>query len=358
MPVSSYFGRPSKIVKSRNQSPKHLVRRRTTAATHGHPRHPSVDQVSQRTYSSELNINQERPLSWHPTSYEQPIDFSQYQHVNFFPQFDFSTSPFSTAEINGLITPTSAPVLNEPQIQGYMTPLEDYSPLSYPNVPFDYGYPSKHGTYYVPEQSYHAEEQTYVPDQLPYGSQYTMPQIYQTQPAHYSQLNIDTAPPSPALLPIQNFNNDGSTSPFLLGSPRVEKEELVGMGLYDRPQDVQTSTLFNGPASMTALTAGIGKGLKLEESFEPPPTEDDEDTQEENEEEDETEDIRLPTAATTNTLLPPQMHVEDQVNYAGQTFFFDDKEVQRTMPAAAQVGYPRHETSHWALGNKQPYSWI
>lgn len=318
-----------------------------------------MDQVSRRTYSTELDINQERPLSWHPTSYEQPIEFSHFQHVNFFPQFDFSTSPFNTAEINGLITPTSAPVLNEPQIQEYITPLEDCSPLSYPNVPFDYAYPPKHGTYYVPEQSYLAEEMAYVPDQSLYGSQYYMPQIYQTQPAHCSHLNIDTAPPSPALLPIQNFNNDGSTSPFLLGSPRVEKEELVGMGLYDRPQDVQSSTLFSGLASMAALTAGMGKGLKLEESFEPPPTEDDEDAQEENEDDDdETEDIGLSTAAMTNNMLPPQMCVEDQVNYAGQTFFFDDKEAQRNMPAAAQVGYPHHQTSHWVSGNKQPHSWI
>lgn len=363
MPVSSYFRRPSKIVKSRNQSPMHLVRRRTTAATHGHPRHPSMDQVSRRSHPSELDINQERPLSWHPTSYEQHLETSQYQQANFFPQFDFSTSSFDTAEINGLITPMSAPVANEPQIQEYMTPLEDYSPLNFPNVAFDYEYPSKDSPYYMPEQTYYPDVQAYVPEQLPCGAQYPLLQIYQTQSANYSQLNIHTAPPSPTLLPIQKFNNDRPTSPFLLGSPRVEKEELMGLGLYDRPQDVQSSTLFNGPTSMAALTVGIGKGLKLEESFEPPPREDDEENQEESEGEDEPEEIGLPITglpitAMTNNPLPPQLYVEDQSNHAGQTFFIDEMDGQRDTPIAAQVGHPYHQHSQWASGSTQPYSWI
>jgi hypothetical protein len=316
-----------------------------------------MDQVSRRTHPSDLELNQERPLSWHPTSYEQPIDFSKYQQVNFFPQFDFSTSPFNTAEINGLITPLSAPVPNEPQIQEYMTPLEDYSPLNYPNVPFEYEYPVKDGTYYIHEQTYLPEGQRYVLEQLPYGNEYALPQMYQAQTSNYPHFNVDTAPPSPTLLPTQNFNNDGSTSPFLLGSPRVGKEELMGLGLYDRPQDVQTSTLFTGPTSMAALTAGIGKGLKLEESFEPPATEDDEENQEEDEEEGEPEDIRLPITVPSE-MVPPQLYVQDQPNYAGQTFFFDDKDGQRIVPSAAQIGYPYHQTSQWASGNNQPYNWI
>lgn len=319
-----------------------------------------MDQLSRRTHASEPSITQERPLSWHPTSYEQPIDFSQYQHVDFFPQFEFSASSFNTAEINGLITPMSAPVPNEPQIQEYMTPLEDYSPLSYANLPFAYQYMSKVGSYYLPEQNYDAEEQPYAPEQVSYSSQFNMPHMYQPRSTDSSQLNIATAPPSPTLLPIQNFNHDGSTSPFVLGSPRVEKEELVGMGLYDRPQDVQSSTLFNGGlTSMAALTAGIGKGLKLEESFEPPPTEDDElDTEEDTEEQDEPEDLGASTAAVSNIMLTPQLYVEDQSNYAGQTFFFDDKEGQHLMPAATHLSYPHHQNYEWIARNDQPYDWI
>ena len=360
MPVSSYFRRPSKIVKSRNQSPKRLLRRRTTTAgTYGHPKLPSSDQIAQQNYPSQLSFDQGRPLSWHPSTYEQPIDFSQYQDVSFFPQFDFSNSPFNTAKINGLITPMTAPVLNEPQIQDYMSPLEDYSPSAFPTVPFAYEYPPKESTYLLPEQQYHVQEQVYVPQSVSYGNQFSIPQMYQTQPSTYSQLNIDTAPPSPSLLPIQNFDTDRSTSPFLLGSPRVEKEELVGMGLYDRPQDVHSSTLFNGATTMAALTAGIGKGLKLEESFEPPPMEDDEEEEvQEDNEEDEPNDLGTSNTVMSNNMLPQQLYAANQTNYAGQTFFFDDKEVQPGMQAATQLNYPRYQTSDWASATNLPYNWI
>lgn len=315
--------------------------------------------MSQQNHPTELPFGQERPLSWHPSTYEQPLDFSQYQGFNYFPQFDFSASPFNTAKINGLITPMAAPVLNEPQIQDYMSPLEDYSPSTYPTMPFAYDFPSKESTYPLPEQQFHAQEQAFVPQSMAYGNQYSVPQMYQPQPSNYSQLNIDTAPPSPSLLPIQNFDNDRSTSPFLLGSPRVEKEELVGMGLYDRPQDVQLGTLFSRATSMAALTAGIGKGLKLEESFEPPPMEDDEEEEvQEEDEEDEPDDLRTSTTAVPDIMLQPQLYVTNQTNYAGQTFFFDDKEGQPGSQAATQLNYPTSQTSGWASAANLPYNWI
>jgi len=317
-----------------------------------------MDEVSRRTHASEPNVNQDRPLSWHPTSYEHPIDFSQYPQVNSFPQFDFSASPYNTAEINGLITPMSAPVPNEPQIQDYMAPLDQYSPLTYSNLPFSNEDMSKAGTYYLPGQTNYVENLAYASDEDSYGYQYPMPQTYQMQPTNQRQLNFDTAPPSPALLPIQNFDNDGSASPFALGSPRVEKEELVGMGLYDRPQDVQASTLFSGgPTTMAALTAGIGKGLKLEESFEPPPTtEEDEEDEEDAEQQDEPEDL----TASTNTTIPPHIYVDDQSqsNYAGQTFFIDDSEGQYQKPPAGEFSNSYYQTAEWGPANNQLQGWI
>lgn len=317
-----------------------------------------MDQISRRTHASESNVYQERPLSWHPTSYEQPVDFSQYSQTNFFPQFDFSANPFTTTEINGLITPMSAPVPNEPQIQELMTPLEDYSPHEYPNLSFGNDYVSKVGTYYLPEQDYPAQGLTYEPEQVPYEYQQSMPQMYQMQPANYSHLNVDTAPPSPSLLPIQNFDNDRATSPFALGSPRVEKEELVGMGLYDKPQDVQSSTLPSaGPTTMAALTAGIGKGLKLEESFEPPPaTEEDDEKEDETEEQEEPEDLTASPTTMIGNVLPPSGYVDDPSNLDAQTFFFDDKEAQYPMSTAENISYPYYP--HWDSANNQSYNWI
>ena len=324
-----------------------------------------MEHVSRQTRASEPNINQDRPLSWHPTSFDQPFDFSQHSQVNFFPQFDVLTSTFTTAEINGLITPMSAPVPNEPQIREFLTPLEDCPPQTNPNIPFVDDYVSKMGTYYLPEQNYQAEDQMFVTEQVPYQYQYPMPLAYQLQPANYPHLNVDTAPPSPTLLPIRNFDNDDAASPFVLSSPRVEKDELVGMGLYDKPQDVQSNTLFGGgPTSMAALTAGIGKGLKLEESFEPPPAEDDEeeddnDDNEETEENEEPEDLAASTATvTSNHMVPPEVYVEDQSDFSGQTFFLDDKDGHYAMPVAAGINYPYYQTSEWIPGNNQHYGWI
>lgn len=253
----------------------------------------------------------------------------------------------------------SAPVPNEPQIQDFLTPLEDYSPQAYANMIYGNDYDSKMASYYFLEQDHQAQCLAYAPGQSPYQYQQLMPQTFQVQSANYSHLNIDTAPPSPSLLPIQNFDNDGSTSPFVLGSPRMDREELVGMGLYDRPQDVQSSTLFSGGStSMAALTAGIGKGLKLEESFEPPPaTVEDEEDEDETEEQEEAEDLTASTTAMTDDGMPLQVNAEDPSNLAGQTFFFDDKEIQYPMPAG-NITYPYYPHPAWGSADSQSYDWI
>ncbi len=224
-------------------------------------------------------------------------------------------------------------------------------------------YSSSVGTYYPQYRNYHVEDQTYAREQASYQYHYPIPQPYQMQPPNFSHFNFDTAPPSPILLPTQHFDNDGMASPFVLGSPRVEKDELVGMGLYDRPQDVQ-STLFGGGAtSMAALTAGLGKGLKLEESFEPPSAEgDDEEAEEEEDQEEraeqgEPEDYTTLIATMNNNAISPQVYAEYPSTYDNQTFYFDDKEGEHSTPTAADMSYSYYSTSQWVPGNSQP-GWI
>lgn len=90
--------------------------------------------------------------------------------------------------------------------------------------------------------------------------------------------NIQTAPVSPDFLPLPDM---GGTFDITYINEVPDKDELVGMGLYDSPVDVQSNCLlFGGSIPMRR------KSLKLEESFEPGPLSDEEENVEEPEEED------------------------------------------------------------------------
>jgi hypothetical protein len=98
-------------------------------------------------------------------------------------------------------------------------------------------------------------------------------------------------------------------------------EKLVALGLYDLPEP---SLSWNG------LVEATGKGLKLEETWQPP--EDDE------EEEDEADDTSseaseepsppLPSVHDINQHLQVPVHVKAQTpgSMEGQSFFFDEDE--------------------------------
>ncbi|KAJ9658561.1 hypothetical protein H2201_007768 [Coniosporium apollinis] len=122
---------------------------------------------------------------------------------------------------------------------------------------------------------------------------------------------------SPGLLPIQRPTDDPNINMQSSGQSEVNDtgKELVGMGLYDLPDSSQ-SFLLTGAQSST------GKGLKLEETFQPP--EADEDDEDDNMSSDEESPDEPPNAQdqqwsvqTGNQLMP---------DLSGQSFFFDDDE--------------------------------
>lgn len=110
-------------------------------------------------------------------------------------------------------------------------------------------------------------------------------------------------------------------------------KELVGMGLYDLPD---TSLDWTSPAG-----EATGKGLKLEETWQPPEVEeeeeeqddDDEDDGEDGEEGDEQEDDDASSDDGEEELPPPPpapiasinpVKTNTSSNLEGQSFFFDD----------------------------------
>lgn len=129
-----------------------------------------------------------------------------------------------------------------------------------------------------------------------------------------------SSPPTPEnFLPIQHpdttFPADDAIPYHSLSDSEPEGEILQGLGLYDTPEiskpppsDLQLDNYralmmsqLLGPAYRKAEPEATGKGLKLEETWNPPPS-DDEDDEDDDEQDGEAEDDEeeLTTAGTEN----------------------------------------------------------
>lgn len=260
--VSAYFRKPSRIVKpgSRNQSPR-SGRRRMTATFP--TRNRSVAEPHRSNNSEEYlypHKPQTRPVSWH-SSFHYP-----YHAQSALPQ-QYCQSPSDvicneTMMAYGLITPQAAPVGDEAYVNTQMIPLSLSS--SGPQFTSDPIYSQTTPYMYPQEFDDHASNYTPVSAPIYDVTDYQL-QGMAWPPLPISNLNIATAPASP----------DYTSAPpgVLLPQAEVEddKEELIGMGLYDPPAQAQAANLLFGGSLPIRR-----KSLKLEESFEPAPPSDDE----------------------------------------------------------------------------------
>jgi len=149
-----------------------------------------------------------------------------------------------------------------------------------------------------------------------------------------------TAPPSPDFLPIQNPADlwqgddiDQTGDIDLPQLPRSNSKELVGMGLYDHPdrQGSSLNTLSGGLLGRCATDPhreSMGKGLKLEETWEPPEEDGSSDggEEEENVEDapysDDEEELSSPTNVAANQMQ--ESYPQQFPDMSDQSFFFDD----------------------------------
>lgn len=344
--VSSYFRRPTRIVKSssRNNSPVHSARRKTTS-TIPISRTRSVHDRRQPHISQQYHTQQSvRPVSWHPNSdasfnfsapdlLQAPVSHTYYQPYPF----------FGTTTANGLVTPTSYPIADEPQIQELITPLEELSAR---------GQMQTYGFEGLNQQSWLLQD---PPKSQGYSMDSMFPQNHAQQPWVWnhqtSMLDVPTAPSSPDFLPIQggieasplNLNTHN-----LLGPTTNDGEELVGMGLYDSPADVQSSSLLFG--------GGLAKRqLKLEESFEPATDTGEEADDEEDAESDEEELVAASQQEAYNNQFPEYEEASIPTStLAGQSFLFDaGQETQSANYADMSFMVPSGYQPHY-----QAYGWV
>lgn len=179
------------------------------------------------------------------------------------PMFDnWVENPYMTTEINGLVTPLSHPLMDEPQIQELISPLEELSAHDL-------------GTQYAPQIVGDTNSYWFPP-----ATQKMIPNLVMNgyQPVHVSPYemwsgqpivhDVDTAPTSPNFLPIETMGEDTNLSRLQTSGLESEGEELIAMGLYDSPAEVQAfSDRFRTEQGISGSTGR--KSLKLEDAFEP-----------------------------------------------------------------------------------------
>lgn len=257
--ITTHFKDSSKVSKpnSRKQSPYHNLRRRVT--THLPSRTgPVVDHqiragnAQDRIYGAGI---QPRPVSWHPDfaggfSAQQPI----FQHSE--PQpWNASTN---TAVAYGLFTPVPAPTMVESYLDCPNGPLNQMADQNMNLLHYDHQYFNTYNEYDQNINSYTPLSTSGVDTTSHQSRDMTWPMLPAT-----GCTNFPTAPSSPAYLPIPELGRSLAETRF---EEESSTEELVGLGLYDSPDQVRSANLlFNGSSPVQR------KGLKLEESFEPTP---------------------------------------------------------------------------------------
>jgi len=160
-----------------------------------------------------------------------------------------------------------------------------------------------------------------------------------------------TASSTPDILPIQQFHDEPKTPPFVASETNPVNDELVGMGLYDEPE---TFPVWDHSLAGLSGTEGTdrhiisvhrsdGKGLKLEETFDPLAADDDDDEEGDGEAKEEDETVEQSphqtdqgTAKTPNEKLQvagnePWLVTQNDVSIyqpglANSSFFFDNED--------------------------------
>jgi hypothetical protein len=354
--ISSYFRRPAKVVKtgSRGSSPKNLSRRRTTAS-HTTTRNRGAIKGSISNYATpgthgNVAAVSTRPISWHPNSFD-PTFLNDWAPSNQFPDsaypIHFLTNPFSTTEVNGLITPLTQPSSAESCYNETFTPLDNTRTQSLDNA---YVFPEQPGynTFWLSQQN--ASQQYFAnPPQMYQGTNSMnrqTPFTYPSAPDAYT----GTAPPTPDFPATSNYPS--FEEPKHQSGPESEDEVLVGMGLYDPPSSPKITGMYGSQITLPHR-GSTGKGLKLEETFEPSPEDDGSDDDDECSNHEETEAEEQNGACVPAPTEPPSANPI----LTGQSFFFDnDPEEEQLVPET----YEQHFTAPiWSDAySGVPFTWV
>ena len=138
----------------------------------------------------------------------------------------------------------------------------------------------------------------------------------------FSTYNTHTAPATPDFYAITQTTNTSQGTTIL---PRTDSKELVGMGLYDGPdRNSWTLDSYMEYDHTTTRPLSIGKGLKLEETWEPP---EDEDKTDDEDDEDEPQDQVEETIQEQLEQVTRQASRLSSMDVTNQSFYFNSQDV-------------------------------
>ncbi|PNY24847.1 Uncharacterized protein TCAP_05214 [Tolypocladium capitatum] len=286
-------GSTMRVVKpsSANTSPRssaYLSRRKTMVGDGSTPRrqHQTTDYLSipQGDDMARPRKQSTRPLSWHPPSYVQHQQFPYQQPTSY---------PFPTPKMYA-DSPDyySAQPQFSPMVASYSndtSPSSTFSPLPL--------FPGCDNTQYMQADTWDLSQRT-----TPF---YPFPNDGQRMPGPFSTLDgatnhktsaagaldwnafvshgfNNTSPPTPETFPQTQHSHpvvsEASVPYQALDEAEEEGEILIGMGLYDAPEKFEEDPQLDNYRSTVSSLLGSsfqpneprGKGLKLEETWEPP----------------------------------------------------------------------------------------
>ncbi|KAM0335803.1 hypothetical protein ACHAQA_000853 [Verticillium albo-atrum] len=313
--IGNAMGTAMRVAKptSANSSPRSssMAARRRTLMNDGslaaRRRQQQVVDQSMWPMAQEMPTSQarpSRPLSWHPSSYYHGQMSAPVQQP-------LAHYPFPTCtdyELASSLQPHYSPV---PAYSCSTSPNSAFSPLSLPYNNFD-AVPclpvEGWGVSHQPTPAYVSTNMsnTYME---PFPALSTSDYMSSNTAAQWNTFAAhgfnSTSPPTPENLPQAQQQQPAVSSedaiPYQpLNEAEEEGEILVGMGLYDAPDKYEDDPhLSHSRSAMSSLLGtsyrgqeGTGKGLKLEESWQPPESDDEEEDGEgdDNEEEESQEE--------------------------------------------------------------------
>lgn len=259
------------------------------------PQH--IDSASSRKQSA-------RPVSWHPSSYIQMPQQQPFLQQHSQQQASY---PFPTPNMYGTDT-TNDFYGNQAQFSPMMTSYSnDTSPSStFSPLPL---FPTSDNSQYVQSDGWDASQRS-EPVYHGQGVNESVPMLDNSSTTRVTNSNgldwntfimqgfNNTTPPTPEAFSQNQQQPTVSEAavPYQpLDEPEEEGEILVGMGLYDTPDKFDEDPQLNNYRSTVSSLLGSsyrpqeprGKGLKLEETWEPPKAEEEEEEDDDEDEDDE-----------------------------------------------------------------------
>jgi hypothetical protein len=288
--------------KSHHNSPRTMERRKTTTETKLYATLDDHYQMMFGTAPEEVEERPQasRPVSWHPSS----TQFQASQQTNYF-------EPMPHHHWSQHYSPSSRDSYHGSDFYSLSTRNSMFEPMS--STPT---YPNAYGMHRGSDES--DSNWQCIPQHTP-GYEHSAMNTPSTEPLpwylqQWAQKNQ-----------AQAFDSHNGSTDFLPIQHPVEQdqvmeeddgEKLVALGLYDAPE---SSLTWGG------LTEGTGKGLKLEETWQPP-EEDEDDDDASSEASIEEPSPPLPPTHQQTQHMPVHVKAHTPGSMQGQSFFFDEDE--------------------------------